>query len=418
VGFPAIRGSASVGLGVSIVRAMTPPVIDSVQQAFTNGSLNDSTSGESIGSVHLRLPALGDWSLEGGGEVAFNFTDSSFVRTLNGVPFGLEGDESRVEELRTEAFGVATWSPSNKLSVESAVRYEQSTISATSNVGASEKTLRFVKPRLNISWTPAAGHQFGFRIERVVEQLSFAAFASSVNFNSTLDTTIIAIGNLELEPERAWVGTLRYEHRFGGQGSIVAEFIHREHEALLARVVIPAPTATDPTRTVEITKNVGPGTRTFFRLAGSIPLDRYGMKGGQLNFDATVRESDTIDAVTLESRRFSNDQPFSWNVNLTQNIVRLNLRWTVFLEGDSTSTSYQPRSITIGQGGYFLGAQVSWKPRPDLTLGAGLNNISAIGGRNEVIFYDAPRNVGVPLFFERRIGQGVPTAFVSIRKSF
>jgi len=390
---------------------------ESVRRAFTNGNLGADDGGETIGSVSVRLPKWGNWAFETGGETAFNFTETVSARTLNGAPFGLAGDASRVEELRSEIFGTATWTPTGQLSVESAVRYETSTITATSNAGGSEKSLEYVKPRMNVSWTPKSGHQFNLRVERFVDQLSFGAFASSVSFNSSLDTSVIGIGNLDLEPEQSWIYDLRYERRWGGQNSIVAQIVWRDIENQLTRAIVPAPTLADPARVAEITKNGEAAWRSQVNLSANLELDRWGIPGGLLNLSVNIRDSETIDGVTGLPRKQGGETPFSWNSSFSQNIQRLNLRWSISLEGDTENVNFQPRSISVNQGEYSLRANFSWKPRPDLTVGGGVNNIGGGSGRSRTVFYDAPRNVGAPLYYETRYGNGVPTAFVSLRKS-
>ncbi len=221
---------------------------------FLSGEIRDSEAGESIARASMRFPPAGDWIFDGGLEVVFNFKESSAARSLNGLPFDLAGDDNRGEELRGELFGTATWAPSNTLSIETGLRYEWSHISAENELTTSEKTLSYVKPRFNVSWSPQKGHQWGLEVERVVDQLDFDSFASSAAF----ETEVFGVGNTDIEPQKNWVIGARYERQFGGQNSIVVKLSHATIEDFIARaVVVVAGSGTS----LETNQNVGTATR-------------------------------------------------------------------------------------------------------------------------------------------------------------
>jgi hypothetical protein len=90
----------------------------------------------------------------------------------------------------------------------------------------------------------------------------------------------------------------------------------------------------------------------------------------------------------------------------------------VFLEDDSDFQSWQPRSYTYGHNGTFLGANVTWKPVPNWTLGGGINNIIAEDGTNYSIFYTAPRNTGVPQYRQDQTFESRRQFFVNARVNF
>jgi len=129
---------------------------------FTSESINDEASGESIGSGSVKFASLatpwGGIDFETGSEVAFNFVESATAFRFNESPLLLPGDDTRVEELRSESFVSGVWTPKTNLSVTAALRYERSRITATGTGGEAETDLSFLKPRLNVSWTHRAGH--------------------------------------------------------------------------------------------------------------------------------------------------------------------------------------------------------------------------------------------------------------------
>jgi len=142
----------------------------------------DSTSGESIGRAIVRFRPDDRWSFETGGEVAYNFLDSATAYSENGVPIPLPSSAVKVEELRGEVFGQATWRPTPTLTIEGGLRVEVSEISQS---GDSDLTKSFVypKPRIQATWTPWTGHQFRVRAEREVGQLDFGDFLASADID-------------------------------------------------------------------------------------------------------------------------------------------------------------------------------------------------------------------------------------------
>jgi hypothetical protein len=387
----------------------------------TTSSSTESTSdsGESIARATVRLPRFGKITIDTGAETSYNFVESASSRFENGAPLSLAGDAFHADELRTQAFATATWAPSDQLSIEAGARYEWSTISAESNAGDSEKRLGFFKPRLNVSWTPETGHQYGLRVERVVEQLSFGAFSSSASFQQQ----VFGVGNPEIEPEKAWVVDARYERRFGGQNVITAQYVHREIEDIPGRAIVVRPDATRPggVRYFEITRNVGDAWRDSLELEGTFELDRFGLKGGLLNLGVTLRDSWAIDPVTQQERMIGNTETYSWNVSLQQTLYDGAFRWALFLEDDDHTYSYSPYGVNKFSGSPFVGANITWKPTPKWTFGAGINNFGALGSRGWFLFHDAPRGPvypGRPVYLEQFDELGARTVFVNLRRNF
>ncbi|CAN0490598.1 unnamed protein product, partial [Phaeothamnion confervicola] len=168
-------------------------------------------------------------SFETGAEGVYNWTESESANILNGQVFPLAGDAFQADETRAETFATLTWKPSETLNVELGARYEWSHIAADLGADSSEKTLGYLKPRLNVSWSPEKDHQLNLRVERTVDQLSFEGFASSVSF----ENGVFGIGSVEIEPEKSWIAEGRYERQLGGQNSFVAKLTHREIENVL-----------------------------------------------------------------------------------------------------------------------------------------------------------------------------------------
>lgn len=386
------------------------------QPDFTSGSVGERTGGESILRATLQSPAMGGWSYEGGGEVVFNFSERNNAFSFNGAPFQLGGDRSRVEELRTDGFITGKWKPSPQLSIEAGSRFEWSRISADTNAGVSEKSLTYIKPRVNLSWTPEQGTQWGLRVERKVDQLDFDSFASSAAF----EEEIFGIGNPEAEPEKLWETELRYERQFGGQNSLVLSYTHKLYEDVLGRTILTVPgTPPDPDQEFEITRNGGEARVGLLNLTGAFELDSWGMPGGILNVGGTLIDSRLTDPVTGEAHGVNQSNPWTWNASLQQTLGNGDLRWSVFLQNSSTQNEWLPHYINTYEGSLFAGVGLTLKPWEGWTFNVAANNLLAGDSVSRFDFYESARTPGAQLTYREINASKARRNFnLSVRKNF
>lgn len=420
-----VKGEAGLRWTRSLPRDMTLEIIgfqsmtqeDNVGSydtpVFTSDNATERSLGESIVSGSVKFAEWRDISFEAGTEVAFNFVETTTAFNFNESPLFLPGDDTRVEELRNESFVTGVWAARPNLSIEAALRYELSRITATGNAGGAESTYGYLKPRLNASWTPSPGHQLNFKIEKNVDQLSFGAFNASASFA----TAIFGRGNPDIRPQQVWLTQARYERVFDRQGSFIAEFTHEMIDDVLGQVVVieTPPGAPGPVRFV-VTRNVGEAVRDILELTGRLPLDRYGLTGGILSGGVEFRLSDTQDPITLEDRRLSGEEPFEWSLGLSQNLVRRKINWSANVSSGDESNGFSAFTLSSSESDPRYSANVTYRPDPRLSLSAGFS----VGGanRNGFTLFNAPRDTGIPVYTERSEGEGNAQAFVSIRRSF
>ena len=380
---------------------------------FTSDTLSDSTTGESIVSAALKFAPLGKLSVEAGSEVALNWVESSDAFRFNDSAVLLPGDDTRVEELRSETHLTGVWTSSPTLSIETTLRYEASRITATGSAGDGETQLSFVKPRLNIAWAPAPGHQTNFKIERNADQLSFGAFTASASFN----TGIFGRGNPDLRPAQIWLAQARYERIYDRQGSFVAELTHELINDVLGQVIVleTPPGAPGPVA-FNITRNVGDATRDTLKLTNRLPLDRYGLTGGILSTTVQWRQSRTEDPVTFEDRRLSGEQPFTWSLGLSQNLTAQRISWSVNASSGFEQSSFSPRTLSSFKSGPSFSGGLTY--RPDARLSISGNLFVSNGYENEFTLFGAPRPNGPVLYEERNTTHGQIQASINVRRSF
>ena len=375
---------------------------------------DDNTSGQSVLTGTFALPKKGHWTFNGGAEAAYNWFASASRYGLNGSHVFIPGDTTDGNEVRGEVFGSAAWTPDPDIDGEASLRYERSTIATNSSAGDAQKTLGYLKPRLNLNWRPVDGHEFSLTLERSVGQLSFENFAVS----ASPITGIIGVSNPDLEPEKTWSFEARYEYTFGKRGSFSASYSHRIVTDLIGSKVLRIPAnGTTPAQVYDITANVGPATRNNFEVGTNLPLEKVGLKGGYFNVSASLNLSQIDDPVTGVSRRMSNDTPWSWNAGLSQELNQGKLSWSIGASGQASNTSFNPQTINRFTGGVFVNTNLSYRPKPNLVLSA-----SAYGsmGQSESVFilYDAPRDVGAIEYTETRHTHGVPNFALSARRLF
>ena len=366
----------------------------------------DSTSGESIGRAILRFRPDNRWSFETGGEVAYNFLDSATAYSENGIPVPLPSSAVKVEELRGEVFGQATWRPSPTLTVEGGMRVEVSEISQS---GDSDLTKSFVypKPRIQATWTPRSGHQFRFRAEREVGQLDFGDFIASAD----IEIGQVEGGNPDLEPEKSTVIEAIYERRFWDEGVFEVTLSHAEIEDVVD--VIPLTGGFDGVG------NIGEGTADFLQLRLTLPTDRLGIPNGRLQTRGSWSSTSVLDPVTGEERRFQGNQAFGCGVSFNQDLMGGRWSWG-FEHGCNVDKgrAFRVREIRTFYSEPDVDAFVQWKPQQDLTVRVDLGNATDRAQGYDREIHTGPRDTAPLSFREVRRTRMSPWLFFQVRKTF
>lgn len=400
VGIQQIR---TTDLFVKLQANEIPGYSDALNHIF----LLDRTTGESVGKATLKFKKSDSLSIESGVEGAFNWLEgeASFTEigeTPNPSPV-------KVEELRGEVFTQGTWTATPTVTVEGAFRMEASRISAEEGEGAAvtsrEKTLYFPKPRAVVTWSPNPANQVRVRLEREVGQLNFDDFVAAVAAGGD-----IASGNTDIEPEQAWVAEAAYERRFWGGGTAVLTVRHFE----ITDVIDRAPTEGGS----DSPANIGDGTRDELALALTVPLDKLGMKGGQLRGESTWRRSEVLDPTTGEAREISGEHPIDWEVHFTDDAPRFKLTYGVDVYGAFRETFYRSDVIETVKLKTFVVPWVEWKPRPDLAIRADIQNATARDLTRRLDVYEGPRDENGLSFIEYQARDNQPSLYVRIRKTF
>lgn len=365
---------------------------------------------ETVGRLQLRRTVSPKLTVEGGVEGAFNTLDSVTTFSLNGAPVRLPAANVTVEEKRAEPFVTATWRPAPGLTVETGLKRESSTVTATGDV-VLEKSLSFLKPRISLTWAPGPAQQVRLRVEREVSQLDFDDFVASSN---VVNTGSVQVGNPDLSPEQAWVVEAAYERRFWKSGAAILTVRHYELKDVIDRAPIYAAAGA----VADAPGNIGDGTKDELVANLTLPLSRFGVKGAQLKAQGTWRWSEVTDPTTLQTRGISELHPTYWEVHYTQDLPAWRATWGIDVNSGFRERFYRLTEIETWKRDTWVTIFVEAKPRPDLLLRVELQNVTQRGVERIREVYTGPRNTSPLGYTDVRdldFGQAI---YVQLRKSF
>lgn len=298
-------------------------------------------SGEYVGRGVLTWRPNASHSFDFGVEGAFNYLDSALdvrvqtvLGTINATP---PVANTRVEEIRGEAYVSDFWQVAPGLKMEAGLAVETSRISQSGDAGQ-ERDFTFLKPRFNVTWSASPTDQIRLLLNRDVAQLDFTEFASAVSlFDGTQN-----IGNPDLEPERTWRGQVDWERRFGSKGVLTLSAFHDAVEAVQDQI---------PIAGLDGPGNLGSGSRTGVKLDATAPLDWIGLPGGEARLKGMIQETRVDDPVTGLSRSFSDEADWSYSIDVRQPLPSLKLLWGVLYERADDVQLFRLRELrTTGWG--------------------------------------------------------------------
>lgn len=281
--------------------------------------LSDQTAGEIIGRLEFDWKGWRGHTVQFGGEIARNFIDSQaqlLVETDMGAlsPVAIDGANTRVSELRGEAFVSDSVALADKLTLDAGFALETSRIAQTGD-GANSRFFVYPKPTATMTFTPSEKTQWRFTAAREVNQLSFDEFVSAVNF----DDEDVDFGNPELQPQRSWAAEIAFERRFGTIGvfEIVGffDFIQDVEDLLPVGDGAEAP------------GNIGNGKIYGGTVNLTAPMDWVGLKNARVQASITQRASQVTDPVTGRSREISFTPNRIFDVEFRQDFPAQKISW-------------------------------------------------------------------------------------------
>ncbi len=268
-----------------------------------------------------------DWQI--GVEGVFNVLDiesSLLLLDANGdfVDEPIEGATSRVEEKRAEATVTHSRKLSDKWNLQASGGAEYSQISQNTGL-----TRSFFRPNgfVSATYKPNDKLTITTKAERVVGQLSFFDFISSVSLQDNLDTT----GNTNLVPQQSWNGEIEFDKNFGNGNTFKAVFYGRLISDRVDR--IPVFDDVDPTLIVgDAVGNIDSAQQYGMNLSATVKGDKWGYKGLQLDLTLNLRNSSIEDPIQGFDRRINNDFKSYWAVDFRHDIPKTDWAWGLFAD--------------------------------------------------------------------------------------
>jgi outer membrane receptor protein involved in Fe transport len=386
------------------------PRIEFTGPGLTRDFELDKRTGETIGRAVLKYRPRDDLGFELGGEGAFNWLKSRTDLTVNGVPIALPAANVRVEEQRGEGFLEATWQAAPTLTLEAGLHAEASKITSSGDTTLS-KTLFFAKPRAVATWSPNPTNQVRLRLEREVGQLNFDDFVAPISVGAT--GTPIA-GNPDIEPQQAWVLEAAYEHRFW-RGAVIGLTLRRYWlNDVVDRIAVFGGGAV----VIDAPGNLGEGSREEAAAQLTLPLGRFGITGGLLKGQVTVRHTEVMDQVTGEMRAISGLRPIEWELHFSQDLPRARLNWGIDVLGRYRERYYRVTEVETKDVRTYVILYGEYKLRPKLLLRGEIQNLTARGVTRDRRVYAGPRSGGTIAYIDTRDLQPGVIFLVRIRRIF
>lgn len=204
--------------------------------------------------------------------------------------------DALVEELRYESFIVHNWQINDRMSLESTLLYETSTIEQSGDVSNS-RDFAFVRPKVDYRFDITPSIQLRASIEKDVSQLSFSDFTSSVAGGDD-DQNALA-GNPQLAQEQSIRYEANLEYRMPNDAGVLSTKVFY-HDLI---DVIDKVNVSTATSIQSANGNIGDGERYGINLDASIRLGFIGLPEMLVTSGVQVEDSSVTDPFLGTDRR-------------------------------------------------------------------------------------------------------------------
>jgi hypothetical protein len=289
----------------------------------------DKQTLEAITRLEFTYAGWDNHSVQFNMEGAFNSLDSVLLQTehANGIVTVIDvpGSDSKVEEIRGDFLVNDTWNK-GAFSVEFGLGAEVSDISQTGDAEL-DRSFTFVKPYINVTYSPSQQQQTRFRFARDVSQLDFNDFVTAV----TQRDDDLTGGNPNLKPQATWQAEISHERRFGDLGVFTVSLFHDWIDDVQDLLPLSA--------TLEAPGNIGNGRRWGADFEATVPLDWVGLQNARIDARVKIQDSTVTDPVTGNKRvlsgvggldpgfSFANENDWSYLIKFRQDFKAAQISW-------------------------------------------------------------------------------------------
>lgn len=204
--------------------------------------------------------------------------------------------DAYVEEIRYESFIVHNWQLNDRMSLESTLLYETSTIEQSGDV-SNKRDFAFVRPKVDYRFDITPSIQFRASIEKDVSQLSFSDFTASVAGGDD-DQNALA-GNPQLAQEQSIRYEANLEYRLPNDGGVLSSRVYyHDLTDIIDKIDVSTKTSLQSAN-----GNIGDGERYGVNLDASIRLGFLGRPDMLLTGSLQLEDSSVTDPFVGIDRR-------------------------------------------------------------------------------------------------------------------
>ena len=251
----------------------------------------------------------------------------------NLVPVIVPNGVSRVQELRYETFANHNWRINDRMSLESAMIVETSTIEQSGDV-SNARDFQFFRPRIDYRFDITPSLQLRAGLRKDVEQLSFSDFSASVDGGDEDRDTLA--GNPEIRQEQSWRYELNLEMRLPNDlGVVNSQFWYRDVTDHIDRIDV----STSEGTLSSARGNIGDGKRYGLNLDLSTKLDNFGLQNALLTTAVKLRDSQYIDPFLRIKRRERGKGRWQANVGFRHDVSARGLTYGLNYSNNSNGST-------------------------------------------------------------------------------
>ncbi|WP_417483258.1 TonB-dependent receptor plug domain-containing protein [Maricaulis sp.] len=352
-------------------------------------------------------------TFEFGGEMALNardtglelFEDDGTLVTEIILPVA----NTRVEETRGEIFANHTWTVSDRLSIESGLRYEFSEIVQSGDFEQS-RSFAYPKPSVTMNWRQDDQNRLRVTASRDVDQLDFGKFASAIDIADNNAT----IGNPDYVPQRTWTLEAEWERRFGEDGSVSLQVGHDWIEDLDGWVPV---VTTDGV--FDAPGNIGDGTNLRVTANLTTPLDGIGLSNAVIDVFAEWYNTRVEDPLTGENTPFSGTREWELGLDFRQTFPAHQLAWGWDYHWVTDGEVFRAQERRLhGNTDGDLDLYVETTRWGGVTTRLGVDGVLNNGDDRERVFFAGSRAAGVVDAIEHRNENTGATWYLRVRGTF
>ncbi|MCG8416078.1 MAG: TonB-dependent receptor plug domain-containing protein [Pseudomonadales bacterium] len=203
-----------------------------------------------------------------------------------------------VEEMRYEYFAIHNWAMNDRMTLETTLLFEDSTISQEGTQNNS-RDFTFFRPKVDYRFDVTPAIQFRATIEKDVAQLSFRDFTAGVDESD--DEQNDFEGNAELRQEQSWRYEANVEFRLPNDAGVInTNLYYHDLEDLIDNVDV----STEDT-ILSARGNIGDGERYGLNFNSSLRLNFINQPNMLLTAGLNIEESTVTDPFLQRERERS-----------------------------------------------------------------------------------------------------------------